>query len=194
MAKTDEPSELAAAATAFESELAQYARLGELFLKTPMSSVKFLERSNGTLADIAACEERLQTAGQTLVKALAAARDRQEQLATQVVAHVPALQARNARLKELMGEMGTVATDVAGLNDIIAKQRGNGDAGSEPTPAEALDVSETVLALSSRAEALASTAREAEFEELATQAHSLHQKLQVIGKKLQKAGTGGAGN
>jgi hypothetical protein len=45
------------------------------------------------------------------------------------------------------------------------------------------------LALSARAEALAGTAREAEFEELATQAHSLHQRLQAIGKKLAKAGT-----
>lgn len=190
MAKDETP--LTEAATAFETELASYARLGELFLKTPMSSVKHLERSNATLADIAACEERLQAAGQTLVKALAAARDRQEQLATQVVAHVPNLQARNSRLKELMTEMGAVATEVAGLNDIIAKQRGNGDSLQGPSAADALDVSETVLALSSRAEALATTAREAEFEELATQAHSLHQKLLVIGKKLQKAGTGTA--
>ena len=29
--------------------------------------------------------------------------------------------------------------------------------------------------------------REAEFEELATQAHALHQRLKVIGTKLQKA-------
>lgn len=188
----DDSSPLTEAATAFENELAQYARLGELFLKTPMSSVKHLERSNATLADIAACEERLQNAGQTLVKALAAARDRQEQLATQVVAHVPNLQARNTRLKELMAEMSSVATEVAGLNDIIAKQRGNGDVLQTPTAADALDVSETVLALSGRAEALATSARDAEFEELATQAHSLHQKLLVIGKKLQKAGGGGS--
>lgn len=183
---------LTEAATAFENELAAYARLGELFIKTPLSSVKHLERSNATLADIAACEERLQSAGQTLVKALASARDRQEQLATQVVAHVPTLQARNTRLKELMGEMGAVATEVAGLNDLIAKQRSNGDVTHAPTAEEALDVSQTVFGLSSRAEALAKVANEAEFEELATQAHALHQKLLVIGKKLQKAGGGGA--
>ena len=34
------------------------------------------------------------------------------------------------------------------------------------------------------------SAREAEFEEIATQAHSLHQRLQAIGKKLQKVGGG----
>src|SRR5688500_2994725 len=94
-------SALADAAADFDKELAQYARLGKLFLETPMSSVKYLERANSTLAEIAQCEERLQTAGQTLVKALSASRDQQEQLAKAVVAHVPQLQARNQRLQEL---------------------------------------------------------------------------------------------
>lgn len=181
-------SQLAAAAETFDKELAAYARLGKLFLETPMSSVKYLERVNSTLGEIAQCEERLQAAGQALVRALASARDQQEVLAKAVVAHVPALQARNARLQELMTEMGGVAAEVAGLNDIISGKKENGDASKGPTQADARDVSEVVLGLSSRAEALAATAREAEFEEVATQAHALHQRLQAIGKKLQKAG------
>ena len=185
MAKDSSP--LADAAAEFDRELGTYARLGKLFLETPLSSVKHLERSNATLADIAQCEERLQLAGQTLVKALASARDQQEVLAKSVVAHVPAVQARNQRLQELMTEMGAVAGEVAGLNDIISK-KDNGDASRGPTQADARDVSTTVLALSDRAEALANTAREAEFEEIATQAHALHQRLQAIGKKLQRAG------
>ena len=181
-------SQLADAAAEFDKELATYARLGKLFIETPMSSVKHLERANGVLAEIAGCEERLQTAGQTLVRVLAAARDQQEQLAKAVVAHVPNLQSRNKRLQELMTEMGGVASEVAGLNDVITKQKENGDSTKGPTQADARDVSEIVLGLSTRAEALATAAREAEFEEVATQAHALHQRLQAIGKKLQKAG------
>jgi hypothetical protein len=124
------------------------------------------------------------------VKALASSRDQQEQLAKAVVAHVPALQARNQRLQELMVEMGAVAGEVSGLNDVIVKQKENGDASKGPSQADARDVGETVLALATRAEALAAQAREAEFEEVATQAHALHQRLDVIGKKLQKAGGG----
>lgn len=187
MAKQD-TSPLSEAAAAFDSELASYARLGKLFLETPLSSVKHLERANTTLAEIAACEERLQAAGQALVKALTAARSQQELLATDVVAHVPVVQGRNQRLQDLMKELGAVAAEVAGLNDLIGQHKDNGDATKTPTQSQALDVSQTVLALSDRAEQLAGTAREAEFEELATQAHSLHQRLQVIGKKLQKAG------
>jgi hypothetical protein len=177
---------LAEAAAGFDEELATYARLGDLFLKTPLASVKHLERANATLADIAACEERLQAAGQRMVRALAAARSHQEQLAKDVVAHVPLVQARNRRLSELMAELTAVAGEVGGLNNAIAAQRNNGDASRPHTPETAHDVSATVFALSDRAERLAVTARDAEFEELATQAHALHQRLQVIGKKLQK--------
>ncbi len=181
---------LSEAAAQFDKELAAYARLGKLFIETPMSSVKYLERANTTLAEIAQCEERLQQAGQTLVRALSSSRDQQEELAKAVVAHVPALQARNQQLQDLMAEMGAVAGEVAGLNDVIAGKKDNGDATKGPSQADALDVSETVLGLSSRAETLATSARDAEFEEVATQAHSLHQRLQVIGKKLQKVGGG----
>jgi hypothetical protein len=189
MVKPDS-SALTEAATVFDTELTTYTRLGELFVKTPLSSVKHLERANATLADIAACEERLQTAGQRLVQALATARDRQELLAKEVVSHVPVVQDRNKRLQELMGELAGVATEVGGLNSIITQRGGNGEATASPTAADAREVSTTVLALSTRAEQLATAAREAEFEELATQAHALHQKLQAIGKKLAMVGGG----
>lgn len=181
MSKPD--SALVEAAANFASELESYSRLGDLFLKTPLSSVKHLERANQTLADIAGCEGRLQVAGQELVRVLAAARQQQETLSKGVVDHVPAVQKRNERLRELMDELTSVAGEVGALNMQIQQKSGNGDA------TEARDISETALALSERAEALAATAREAEFEELATQAHSLHQRLQAIGKKLAKAST-----
>jgi len=187
MAKTDS-SPLVEAAADFDSELATYARLGDLFIKTPLSSVKHLERANGALAELAGCEERLQSAGQKLIKALSAAREHQEQLAKEVVAHVPAVQQRNLKLQELMGELTSVAGEVGGLNAVIQGKTENGDATAQPTKADARDVSERVLHLSTRSEKLAADARDAEYEELATQAHALHQKLLVIGKKLQKVG------
>lgn len=186
MAKPD--TALAGAAAGFDEELAAYARLGDLFLKTPLSSVSQLERANATLAEIAACEERLQAAGQRMVQALSEARARQEQLAKDVVAHVPAVQARNKQLSELMAELTAVAGEVSSLNQAIAGHRNNGDASKPPTAEDARGVSTTVFALSDRAEQLAVTARDAEFEEIATQAHALYQRLQAVGKKLQKVG------
>jgi len=174
MAKPD-PSALVAAAQSFDDALVDYTRLGELFIKTPLGSVKHLERANATLAEIAACEERLQEGGRQLVAALGAARERQEQLAGDVVAHVPAVQARNKLLQDQMAELTAVASAVGELNVAIAAQREN---------VSAKEIAATTRSLSARAEELAATARSAQFEELATQAHSLHQKLQAVAKKL----------
>jgi len=188
MAKQD--SELADAAAGFDQELAVYARLGELFVSASLSSVKHLERANTTLAEIAECEGRLQAAGQRMVAALSGARARQEQLAKDVVARVPVVQDRNRQLKELMAELAGVAGDVGGLNTTMTAQRDNGDPSKPPTVDTARDVSTTLLSLSERAARLATSARDADFEELAGQAHALHQRLEAIGKKLHKASGG----
>jgi len=183
MPKPESP--LTAAATAFDDELAIYARLGELFLKTPLTTLKHLERANQTLGEIADCEQRLQNAGKQLIEALTGARGKQEALANEVVAHAPTVQARNSQLKDLMVKMGELATDVAAINSQVLSRNGDQEQ-SAPAP-DPRAVSTSVLALSDRADALANTAREAEFEELASQAHALHQRLKAIGTKLQKA-------
>jgi hypothetical protein len=86
-----------------------------------------------------------------------------------------------------MVELSAVAGEVGDLNAAITGRRDNGDPTLPPTPDTARDISALVLALSERAAQLATSAREAEFEELAAQAHALHQRLQAIGKKLHKA-------
>jgi ABC-type transporter Mla subunit MlaD len=175
------PDELIAAATAFDEALAHYARNGDLFVKTPLSSVKHLERANQALADLAAAEERLQAAGQVLAQALGAARTRQEELATAVIAHVPVVQAKNAQLSELMAALGAIAAEVATINTTVQ------DNPAKPAVIDAREVSEGVLALANRAAEIAVQARDAELDEVGTQAHALHQRLLAIGKKLQKA-------
>jgi hypothetical protein len=183
MAKTDSP--LIQAATQFDEELAIYARLGELFLKTPLNTLKHLERANQTLGEIADCEQRLSDAGKRLIEALTGARSHQEQLSNNVVAYAPTVQARNAKLRELMTAMGELAADVQTVNAQVIQR--NGDQQQDPAKPDAGEVSGKVLALSERAEQLAATCRDADFAELGEQAHSLHQRLKAIGTKLQKA-------
>ena len=97
MAKSDSP--LVDAAAAFDAELAIYSRLGELFLKTPLTTLKHLERANQTLGEIADCEQRLSDAGKRLIEALTGARQKQEQLSQSVVDYAPTVQARNTKLR-----------------------------------------------------------------------------------------------
>jgi hypothetical protein len=180
-----ERSPLMDAAIAFDEQLAIYARLGELFLKTPLTSLKHLERANQTLGELADCERRLQECGQRLIHALTAARQQQEGLSTEIVAHAPGLQARNQQLNELMSQMGQLASDVARVNARVTAA--NGDDAQSATAPDPGEVSAEVLALSTRAEQLAAAAHEASFEELASQAHALFQRLKAIGEKLQRA-------
>jgi hypothetical protein len=184
MAKSDSP--LVQAATQFDEELAIYARLGELFLKTPLTTLKHLERANQTLGEIADCEQRLSDAGKRLIEALTGARQKQEDLSQSVIDYAPTVQARNTKLRELMAAMGELAGDVQSVNTLVLQKNGDQAApdAAKPDPG---DVSAKVLALSERADKLATTCREADFEELADQAHSLHQRLKAIGTKLQKA-------
>jgi len=184
MGKSD--SALVNAAAAFDEELATYSRLGELFLKTPLNTLKHLERANQTLGELADSEQRLQEAGKQLIEALTAARQKQEDLSRSVIEYAPTLQARNQRLRELMTSMGQLAQDVQQINAVVTAK--NGDGQSEPAEADPADVSTKVLGLSDRADQLATSCREADFAELAEQAHALHQRLKAIGTKLQKAG------
>jgi DNA repair exonuclease SbcCD ATPase subunit len=178
MAKHD-PSALVAAATTFDAELATYARLGDLFLKSPLDTLKRLERANATLDELAQSEQRLAQCGQQLIAALGVARDKQEQLSKAIVAHAPALEQRNTQLRELMTAMQAVATDVAAINQTIVEQ-------AEPRP-DPGEVSAKVMALSARAEQVAADARAADLAEIAEQAHALHQRLQALASKLAKA-------
>ena len=180
-----DPSPLSEAATQFEAELAIYVKLAERFIKAPLTSLKHLERANQILGELAECEQRLQHGGMQLSVALSAARTRQEALAGQVVEHAPTVQARNAQLKDLMLQLGQLATDVSAVNAKVAQQ--NGSAG-EPSKADPAELSGSMLELSSRAEKLAADAHAAEFDELSQQAHALFQRLKAIGHKLQKAG------
>ncbi len=184
MAKSD--SALVNAAAVFDSELVTYSRLGDVFLKTPLDTLKHLERANQTLGELADSEQRLQDSGKQLIEALTGARQRQEQLSQSVIDYAPTVQARNQKLRDLMGSMGALAADVSQLNTIVTGK--NGDAQeAAATDADPADVSTKVLALSELADQLAGECRQADFVELAEQAHALHQRLKAIGTKLQKA-------
>ncbi|MEO6776893.1 MAG: hypothetical protein ABI467_28405 [Kofleriaceae bacterium] len=175
-----EPSPLTEAAGTFDAALAAYTRLGEVFLKAPLDTLKHLERANATLGELAETEQRLQDAGQQLVAAVAAARDHQQRLSSDILARAPALQARNGKLAELMTALHAIAGEVGKLNDELSSpQPGSGIGGGRDR------MSAVVLGLSERAALLAQDARAAELPELAEQAHALHQRLLAIGNKLE---------
>lgn len=170
--KRKEPSPLVEAAQAFDEALEEYARAGDLFVRGSISTTKQLERANELLGQIAATEARLAERGAALAAAINVAHTRQQAAAQEITDRLPALQDRNEQLKALLDRFQALGAETGALNASAASTR----------PAELVP---TIAALADRAGALASDARSAGFEELAREAHSLHQRLTSTAKKLQ---------
>jgi hypothetical protein len=181
MPKRKQPSSLVDAAQEFDDALEAHARAAELFTRAPLASTKQIDRANELLAEIAACEERLRAGGQLLAEAVAGTRERQERLAAEILEKLPQLKERNEQLRLLLADFAALGTEASSLNAGLP---------GAPTAGNARDLAVTLVDLSGRAEALATTARDAGFEELGNQAHALHQRLLAASKKLQAAGLG----
>src|SRR5688572_20324072 len=139
-------SELVAAAIAFDDQLTAYARLAELLLKTPLASARHLERVNQTIDEIAAVEGKLSATGGELARAIGAAHQRQQQLAEQMVAHLPEVTRRNQELRDIVTELQQFGETTREIN---AAATGG---------AAVLEVEQRVVELAGRAEALAARA------------------------------------
>jgi predicted nucleic acid-binding Zn-ribbon protein len=177
---------LAEAAQTFDDELDRYAALAEAFTKSSLATTRQLERANEAIDEIVAAEERLRGAGQKLIEAVAAARQRQEALAQGVIDRLPAIRERNAQLRELLGEMAAIGVETGALNDRAAEISKDGAEAARHDP-RARELAVAMDTLQQRAATLADKARAADFEELAHQAHALHQRLLSAWKKLDKA-------
>jgi hypothetical protein len=184
--RTSRPSPLAEAAQAFEDELTRYAQLGEAFVRAQLATTKQLERANQAVDEIVAQEQRLGAAGQRLVAAVTEARQRQEALAQAVLDRLPEVRARNEAFRELLGELAAIGVETGELNERAAVISQGGAEAARHDPASR-ELATRMDALQARAGRLAERARDVAFEELASQAHALHQRLLAAWKKLDQA-------
>jgi hypothetical protein len=183
MAKRKGPtSPLVEAAQGFADALEAYAQLAKGFVRAPLHSARQIERASDLLEEITASEQRLSEAGQALAAAVTAARDEQEALATSMLEHLPVVRDRGQALRELLAGFEGLGAEAAELNREVAEVRAGGQG--------AAAIVERMLELAGRAEAVAVAARASEFEDLASQAHALHQSLLAAARRLQAAAGG----
>jgi len=175
--KRKQPSPLVEAAQAFDEALEAHARAGELFVRAPLSTTKHLERANELLGEIAAAEARLGECGAALAAAINVAHTRQQQLAKDIVDRLPSIKERNEQLQALLATFQALGAEAGALDAAAAASK----------PGELVA---TLTSLSERAATLATDARTTGFEELAREAHSLHQRLASTARKLQSATLG----
>jgi hypothetical protein len=170
-------SPLVEAALAFDEALEAHARAGELFTRASLSTTRQLERAKERLGEIATAERLLGERGAALAAAINAAHTRQQETAQSIVDRIPAIKERNEQLQALLATFQAIGADAGSLNAAAAAAR----------PGELVA---TLTAISDRAAALAAHAHQAGFEELAREAHSLHQRLAATARKLRGASLG----
>lgn len=192
------PSPLLAAAQAFEDELTSYAHLSESFARAPLDSAKHLERASELLGQIAASEQRLGECGRRLAEAVTGTRDDQERMAQRTIERVPVLKQRSADLAALLKQLQGLGQEAVGINETAA---GLARKPAPGTPAEAgatggpskdhvKQLSEAIHGLSRRAQEVAASAKQHDFEDIARQAHALHQQMLAAHRRLHQVAVG----
>jgi hypothetical protein len=173
MPKRDEPSELAEAALALDRELRRFEELSGQASRVKLNTEKNLERATEALSRAAESQDRIGAQVQQLVKAVAAARQRQEQEAAALMARAQEIAARRAQFSELLRKMGGLGQMAKEIQELLK--------------AEKRDVAEVQARMDKVAEGAAEigrAAQEQEMEELARQAEVLRQQLLAAKNKV----------
>src|SRR5438874_4410157 len=162
MTKADKPSELAEAALALDRELRRFEELSAQASKIKLNTEKNLERATDALSRAAESQDRIGAHVQELVRAVATARQKQEQDAAALMGRAQEIASRRAQfaaLLEKMGGLGQMAKEVQEL--LKADQR------------DVAEVQARMDKVAEGAEQIGRAAQEQEMEELARQAEVL---------------------
>jgi hypothetical protein len=187
--KETSQSELLSAAHEFDSELTRFSRLTEAARRGNLDSQKSLERAAQALQEVANCEEQLSARAQTLMTALAAARDQQQTQAELVQQRAHEIQGRTQEFSDLMKHYQALGADAAELNALGQRlSPGKRDAAAMAADKELLsglrDLHQRMSRVAESAQELTERAKAARFEDISRQADSLRQQLLSARNKL----------
>ena len=181
--------ELVAAAQTIEEDQKRLEDLAHALHKTKLQNEKHIARAQRELTEALEQQDALATSLRALGAAMANMQERQQAAVTALAARAQEIQARQARLGELMLRYAALGAKTAELLQGIS---------------DSLEATDRIAALGKangllepiveEATALAKTAREEDFTDVAHEADVLKQKLQQIRVQLGavKAATNGA--
>jgi methyl-accepting chemotaxis protein len=173
MTKADKPSELAEAALALDRELRRFEELSGQAGKVKLNTEKNLERATEALSRAAESQDRIGFHVQELVKAVAAARQKQEADAAGLMARAQEIAARRAQFSELLKKMGGLGQMAKEIQELLKSEH--------------RDVAEVLAGMekvAEGAEEIERAAQEQGMEELARQAGVLREQVLAAKNKL----------
>jgi hypothetical protein len=186
----DESDDLVAAVVAFDAELKRFARACESAQKRPLDSQKNLERVAEALNEAREAERQLGPRAQAMMAALSAAREQQQVQAESARQRVEEFNQRTQVFHDLMERYRAIGMEAGELNGLAQKFAEAKREGAEAMDANELrtglgDFDTRLLKVATDAQELATAGREADYEEVAREAHSLHQKLLAMRNKIK---------
>lgn len=192
------PSSLVAAAIAFDEELRRYAHTISEAQRRTIDSRKALDKVAQIIRDAADSNEQLMRRAQALIAAVNDAREQQEAQQRALLARAEDVKERTERFVALMGRYQEVEAEVKALLQLASQllsalspllalslEQRLHKAGEAARPLGELDARlEKVIG---SAQQIAAEAREANFQDVAREAHALHQSISSTRHKIAQA-------
>ncbi|HSQ64972.1 MAG TPA: hypothetical protein VLM85_17235 [Polyangiaceae bacterium] len=176
--------ELVAAAQTIEDDQKRLEELAHALHKTKLQNEKHIARAQRELTEALEQQDALATSLRALGAAMANMQERQQAVVTALAARAHEIQTRQARLGELMLGYAALGAKAAELLQAIAESLEAAD-----KSAALVSARERIEPIVEEATALAKTAREEEFTDVAHEADVLKQKFQQIRAQLGAAKT-----
>jgi chromosome segregation ATPase len=178
---------LSAAAAAFEQELTQYEKVCAELRRTTVRSEKTLSRTRRLLVESTECEQALETRLQALLQAMNGTRDRQQACMEATLLAARQVSERATQFGELMARVAALGERTQEVSQPAAEviaQAGGGAASALPPLNQ---VAERMALVLSEADAIASSADEADWPEVAREVKNLRQQLHAAHAKVLEA-------
>lgn len=191
--KPEEPSEVVAAAIAFERELRHFEGLARAACRDPLDSRKAIERAAVATRDAAGYQERTVLPLQELAAAMGRARDRFEASSQALGARAQEIQARMADLTTLFGRFDAIQGRASAINDRVVKLTSGGPPQgplqTQTLAVELDDIGAEMEDLVEETRAIGRDAVEVQLPDLAKDAEALRQKVLAARQTIKRLRT-----
>jgi chromosome segregation ATPase len=173
MSKDTKPSALGEAAITLDHELRRYEELSETAVKMKLNTEKNLERATDALARAAESQDRIHAHVQSLVQAVAGARQKQESDAQMLIARAHEIAGRRKEFADLLQRMAGLGQMAKEIQELL---KGGAPAFDE--------VDQRMAAVASGAAEIERDAADRQMEDLQRQAESLRAQVLSARNKI----------
>ncbi|MCA1825415.1 MAG: hypothetical protein ABR567_16535 [Myxococcales bacterium] len=166
MTKADKASDLSEAALALDHELRRFEDLAAQAARIRLNTEKNVERATDALSRAAESQDRINAIVQQLVKAVGAARQKQESDAAALIARAQEIAARRKQFADVLQRMAGLGQMAKEVQELLKSGPGNFD-----------EIQQRMQRVADDAAEIGKAAQDQDMEDLSRQADVLRQQV-----------------